>query len=85
MSGFPGSTKRGELSLFPRTFQVLTPCLHMLPGHTGLKDVETRFRQRYLDLICTPKTREVFQVRTPGGRSPTVRHANLLSPEPISD
>jgi lysyl-tRNA synthetase class II len=57
----------------------------MLPGHTGLKDVETRFRQRYLDLICTPKTREVFQVRTPGGRSPTVRHANLLSPEPISD
>jgi len=43
--------------------QVLTPCLHMLPGHTGLKDVETRFRQRYLDLICTPKTRDVFQVR----------------------
>jgi len=63
VTGFPGSSKRGELSLFPKTFKVLTPCLHMLPGHTGLKDQETRYRQRYLDLICTPKTRDVFLTR----------------------
>ncbi|KAF8096479.1 hypothetical protein N665_0307s0010 [Sinapis alba] len=70
VTGFPGKTKRGELSIFPRSFTVLSPCLHMLPRaadnkkqeiwspgnlrhpHTYvLKDQETRFRQRYLDLM----------------------------------
>lgn len=70
VTGFPGKTKRGELSIFPRSFTVLSPCLHMLPspannkkqeiwspGHLRhpqtyvLKDQETRFRQRYLDLM----------------------------------
>mmetsp|Transcript_40071 Transcript_40071/g.55678 ORF Transcript_40071/g.55678 Transcript_40071/m.55678 type:complete len:583 (+) Transcript_40071:99-1847(+) len=63
VTGFPGTSKRGELSLFPRECILLTPCLHMLPGHTGLKDVETRYRQRYLDLLCTPNTRNVFATR----------------------
>ena len=36
--------------------QVLAPCLHMPPGaHFGLKDQETRYRQRYLDLIVNPE------------------------------
>lgn len=31
MEGFPGKSKKGELSIFPRTLAVLAPCLHMLP------------------------------------------------------
>ncbi len=31
VSGHPGKSKKGELSLFPTAFQVLSPCLHMLP------------------------------------------------------
>ncbi len=31
IEGHPGKSKKGELSIFPRTFQVLSPCLHMLP------------------------------------------------------
>ena len=52
VKGHPGKTKKGELSIIPTEMQVLTPCLHMLPKlQQGLKDKETRFRQRYLDLI----------------------------------
>ena len=52
VKGHPGKTKKGELSIIPTELQVLTPCLHMLPKlQQGLKDKETRFRQRYLDLI----------------------------------
>ena len=31
MEGFPGKSKKGELSIFPRALAVLAPCLHMLP------------------------------------------------------
>jgi len=64
--GQPGKTKRGELSIFPTSMQVLTPCLHMLPkvGTQGLVDKETRYRQRYLDLILNPTTRTIFMTRT---------------------
>merc|ERR1711970_1455934 len=62
--GCPGKTKKGELSIFPKEMQVLTPCLHMLPKlHQGLKDKETRFRQRYLDLIMNEDVRQKFIVR----------------------
>eukprot|EP00316_Scyphosphaera_apsteinii_P023585 CAMPEP_0119311634 /NCGR_PEP_ID=MMETSP1333-20130426/23179_1 /TAXON_ID=418940 /ORGANISM="Scyphosphaera apsteinii, Strain RCC1455" /LENGTH=592 /DNA_ID=CAMNT_0007316061 /DNA_START=20 /DNA_END=1798 /DNA_ORIENTATION=+ len=65
VAGQPGKTKRGELSIFPTTLVVLTPCLHMMPKvQTGLVDKETRFRQRYLDLIMTPSTRTTFITRT---------------------
>ena len=61
VKGKPGKTKRGEPSIFPSELVVLTPCLHMLPkGVQGLKDVETRFRQRYLDLILNRQTRDIF-------------------------
>ena len=63
--GFPGKSKKGELSIFPRSFTVLSPCLHMPPSsHFGLKDQETRYRQRYLDLICNPEVRNTFFTRT---------------------
>lgn len=56
LCGHPGKTKKGELSIMPKKITLLSPCLHMLPHlHFGLKDKETRFRQRYLDLILNDK------------------------------
>ncbi|KAL8470734.1 hypothetical protein ACS0TY_033338 [Phlomoides rotata] len=87
--GFPGKSKRGELSIFPKTFTVLSHCLHMMPrpklgpgsdnakntevwapGSTRnpeayiLKDQETRYRQRYLDLMLNVEVREIFRTRS---------------------
>ncbi|XP_026322248.1 lysine--tRNA ligase isoform X2 [Hyposmocoma kahamanoa] len=62
--GHPGKTKKGELSIIPRSIKLLAPCLHMLPHlHFGLKDKETRFRKRYLDLILNDKVRQIFYTR----------------------
>ncbi|CAI0555851.1 unnamed protein product [Linum tenue] len=90
VTGFPGKTKRGELSIFPRKFEVLSHCLHMMPRqkaapgsdnagvkkaevwHPGLtrnpetyilKDQETRYRQRYLDLMVNSEVRHIFKTR----------------------
>jgi len=59
--GHPGKSKRGELSVFPVDLVLLSPCMHMLPKE--IKNVETRFRQRYLDLILHPEKRRIFEVR----------------------
>ncbi|KAG7230452.1 hypothetical protein INR49_024561 [Caranx melampygus] len=62
--GNPGKTKKGELSIIPIEMTLLSPCLHMLPHlHFGLKDKETRFRQRYLDLILNDYVRQKFVTR----------------------
>ena len=62
--GNPGRTKKGELSVIPSKVELLAPCLHMLPHlHFGLKDKETRYRQRYLDLIINAEVAQKFQVR----------------------
>lgn len=64
-TGKPAKTKKGELSVIPHTLQLLSPCLHMLPHlHYGIKDKETRFRQRYLDLIINNDVRKKFYVRS---------------------
>ncbi|XP_073440890.1 lysine--tRNA ligase isoform X2 [Dendrobates tinctorius] len=64
VKGSPGKTKKGELSIIPQEMTLLSPCLHMLPHlHFGLKDKETRFRQRYLDLILNDYVRQKFIVR----------------------
>ena len=53
-----------ELSIFPVSIQLLSPCLHMLPkSYTGLKNQEVRYRQRYLDLILNQETSRVFAIR----------------------
>lgn len=45
ISGNPGRTKTGELSLSACQMQLLSPCLFMLPTEaSGLKDKETRYR-----------------------------------------
>lgn len=68
--GYPGKTAPakggdGELSVFAKTVQMLTPCLHMLPTeHYGFKDQEARYRKRYLDLIMNDQTRDRFKVRS---------------------
>jgi len=53
------------LSVVPSEMKLLSPCLHMLPHlHYGIKDKETRFRQRYLDLIINSDVRKKFYVRS---------------------
>ncbi|KAJ7960325.1 Lysine--tRNA ligase [Quillaja saponaria] len=89
VTGFPGKTKRGELSIFPKSFIVLSHCLHMmprqkagpaenanlqksvwLPGTTRnpetyiLKDQETRYRRRYVDLMLNLEVRQIFKTRS---------------------
>lgn len=54
-------TKTGEITIHVRAFTLLSKSLHPLPDKFhGLHDVEVRYRQRYLDLISTPETRERF-------------------------
>ena len=68
--GYPGRTApknrpEGELSIFAKEVVLLTPCLHQIPSeHYGLQDQETRYRQRYLDLIMNDKSRNVFVTRS---------------------
>ncbi|MGA7911198.1 MAG: lysine--tRNA ligase [Candidatus Dormiibacterota bacterium] len=58
-------TRRGEVTLEVQSFQLLTKSLRPLPEKWhGLKDVEIRYRQRYLDLIANPQVRDVFRART---------------------
>ncbi len=62
--GYPGRTKTGELSLMSYEFQILTPCLRMLPTiHFGLANEELRQRKRYLDFIVNPQSKHPFKVR----------------------
>ncbi|MGL6135617.1 MAG: lysine--tRNA ligase, partial [Prochlorococcaceae cyanobacterium] len=57
-------TDRGELSVTVAGWQMLTKALQPLPDKWhGLADVEKRYRQRYLDLIVSPHTRETFRRR----------------------
>jgi lysyl-tRNA synthetase class 2 len=57
-------TDRGELSVKVQGWQMLSKSLQPLPDKWhGLADVEKRYRQRYLDLIVSPATRETFRRR----------------------
>ena len=63
--GFPFRTKTGELSLHVRSIRLLVKSLLPLPEKFhGLTDVETRYRQRYVDLIVNPEAREIFIKRS---------------------
>jgi len=58
-------TKTGELSLKVDEIRLLTKSLRPLPEkYHGLTDTETRYRQRYLDLIMSDVTRQTFRMRT---------------------
>ncbi|CCG84693.1 protein of unknown function [Taphrina deformans PYCC 5710] len=71
VTGYPGVTsprgreESGELSVFCKQITLLSPSLHMLPkAQPGLKSQETRYRQRYLDLIMNNSTRDKFIMRS---------------------
>ncbi len=58
-------TKAGELTVLVSDFQLLTKAIRPLPSTWhGLKDVEERYRKRYLDLLMNPPVRKVFETRT---------------------
>jgi lysyl-tRNA synthetase class 2 len=58
-------TQRGEFSVMVSQFEVLNKCLRPLPDNfCGLNDRETRYRQRYLDLIMNQDTRNTFKIRS---------------------
>lgn len=57
-------TKTGEITIHAEEFELLTKSLRPLPEKWhGLKDPETRYRQRYVDLIVNPEVKEVFAKR----------------------
>lgn len=62
--GYLFRTRTGELSLHVERLRFLSKILLTLPEkYHGLEDVETRYRQRYLDLATTPESRDVFVKR----------------------
>ncbi len=67
VEGHPGKSKPGELSIRPKTITGLSYCLHMLPKEHELEKhgltKDTRYRQRYLDLIMNNHVKKNFKVR----------------------
>src|SRR4051812_10157385 len=58
-------TKAGELSVKIDSLRLIAKSLRPLPDKWhGLADVEQRYRQRYVDLIVTPESRRVFELRS---------------------
>ena len=58
-------TRTNELTIWASKLEFLSKCLLPLPEKWhGLQDVEIRYRQRYLDLIVNPDSRQVFEVRS---------------------
>jgi len=59
------TTKAGERTVQVKSYHLLTKSVRPIPSQWyGLKDVEERYRQRYVDLNLNPKVREVFMVRS---------------------
>jgi lysyl-tRNA synthetase class 2 len=65
VSGRLFRTRTNELTIWASRLHFLAKCLLPLPEKWhGLTDVETRYRQRYLDLIVNPESRRVFETRS---------------------
>ncbi|MBL7148051.1 MAG: lysine--tRNA ligase [Nanoarchaeota archaeon] len=65
IKGKPFKTKAGENSIWVKEFVLLCKSLRPLPEKWhGLKDIETRYRQRYVDLIVNPEVKETFILRS---------------------
>lgn len=57
-------TQKGEITLFAESWVLLTKTIRALPEkYHGLTDVETRYRQRYLDMIANPEVLDTFKTR----------------------
>lgn len=58
-------TRMGEITVSVESFKVLSKSLRPLPEKWhGLRDVELRYRQRYVDLIVNPEVKKVFETRS---------------------
>ena len=80
-TGCPGKSNKGELSLFPTSAQILTPCMRMMPkSFYGLVDKETRFRQRYLDLMLNDDVRCDAAARQAQATSSSARRSSASLP-----
>lgn len=65
VTGYVFKTKTGEISVHAEKIELLTKSLIPLPEKFhGLKDTDTRYRQRYVDLIVNPDVRETFVKRS---------------------
>lgn len=65
VSGSVFRTRRGQISINVKEFTLLSKSLRPLPEKWhGLKDKETRYRQRYVDLIVNPEVRKTFELRS---------------------
>ena len=65
VTGRLGKSKTGEITIFSKKFSMLTKSLRPLPEKWhGLKDPDTRYRHRYLDMIANPEVRETMQKRS---------------------
>ncbi|GAE31778.1 lysine--tRNA ligase [Alkalihalobacillus hemicellulosilyticus] len=65
VQGTAFKTKVGELSIKVQSFTLLSKSLRPLPDKFhGLKDIEQRYRQRYVDLIVNPEVRDTFVLRS---------------------
>lgn len=58
------ATQKGELSVFTTSFRLLTKAYRPLPTKTSFKDVESRYRMRYVDLVANKEVTNVFRART---------------------
>ncbi|MGB9637453.1 MAG: lysine--tRNA ligase, partial [Microgenomates group bacterium] len=57
-------TQAGELTVLVKDFTILAKSLRPLPSNWyGFKDIEERYRKRYLDLLMNPQIKELFQIR----------------------
>ncbi|MBP9764995.1 lysine--tRNA ligase [Candidatus Babeliales bacterium] len=65
IKGTTFKTQRGEISLRATEYSLQSKCLHPLPEKFhGLHDVEVRYRQRYLDLICNQPSKDLLVKRS---------------------
>jgi lysyl-tRNA synthetase class 2 len=65
VQGTPFKTKTNELSIAIEQWNILTKALRPLPEKwNGLKDIESRYRKRYLDLIINNKSKDIFIKRS---------------------
>lgn len=65
VEGLMHKTKRGEVSILVKSFELLSKAINTLPDKWhGLQDKEERYRKRYVDLIISPEVRKTFEVRS---------------------
>lgn len=65
VEGFVFKTKMGEISVHAKSVTLLSKSLYPLPEKFhGLQDTDTRYRQRYVDLIMNPESKDVFIKRS---------------------